>query len=99
MSKKKFVFIAPAALAGAAIAGVVTAAAGTVGRKVVEDNWKKEEEKDLVKKSSEHVYQIDVGGMTKHELVLALREIQEAWEDAHPKRKEPPHSPFYPKDV
>lgn len=94
MTKKKFAFIAPAALAGAAIAGVVSGAAGTVGRKVVEDSWSDKEEPKAVE-TSEHVYQLDVGNMTKHELVLALREIQEAWEDAHPKKEEPPHSPFY----
>ena len=99
MAKKKFVFIAPAVLAAAAIGGVVSGAAGTVGRKAVEDVWesnKSKETKEEVEHTG-HVYTIDVGNMTKHELILALREIQEAWEDAHPPREEEPHSPFYPK--
>ena len=99
MAKKKFAFIAPTVLAAAAIGGVVSGAAGTVGRKAVEDVWnnKSKEPKEEAKHTN-HVYTIDVGKLSKHELILALREIQEAWEDAHPPREEEPHSPFYPTD-
>jgi hypothetical protein len=96
MAKKKFAFIVPATLAAAAIGGVVSGAAGTVGRKAVEDAWNNKEPKPIPK-VSEHVYQINVGNMTRYELDAAIAELKEAWEDAHAKSEEPSHSPFYPK--